>query len=117
MAELPLPLLPPSYILDESDPDIIVLRRSDGSFVAAFSSRGATREGIIEAAQEDYQRILDQRLTGGETPSIEELPEHVVIVGGAGTIVAVNEAWRRFAQDNGGDPKQGLGRGQLPGSL
>jgi hypothetical protein len=112
-----LPPLPTSYYLDESDPDLLVLRRSDGSFVAAFSARSATAESIVEVAKEDYQRILDQRLTGGETPSFEELPEHVAIVDGSGTIVAVNEAWRRFAQDNGGDPKQGLGRGQLPGSL
>ena len=28
------------YYLDESDPDIVVLRRQDGSFVAAFSVRG-----------------------------------------------------------------------------
>ena len=27
------------YYLDESDPDIVVLRRQDGSFVAAFSAR------------------------------------------------------------------------------
>jgi hypothetical protein len=46
------------YYLDESDPDIVVLRRQDGSFVAAFSARGATREGIEEAAKEDYRRLL-----------------------------------------------------------
>jgi hypothetical protein len=28
------------YYLDESDPDIVLLRRQDGSFVAAFSARG-----------------------------------------------------------------------------
>ena len=47
------------YYLDESDPDIVVLRRQDGSFVAAFSARGATREGIVEAAKEDYRRLLE----------------------------------------------------------
>ena len=46
------------YHLDESDPDIAVLRRQDGSFVAAFSARGATREGIVEAAKEDYAALL-----------------------------------------------------------
>jgi hypothetical protein len=35
------------YYLHESDPDTLVLRRQDGSFVAAFSARGATREGIV----------------------------------------------------------------------
>jgi hypothetical protein len=47
------------YYLDESDPDIVVLRRQDGAFVAAFSARGATREGIEEAAREDYRRLLE----------------------------------------------------------
>ena len=53
------PLLPKfDYHLDESDPDIAVLRREDGAFVAAFSARGATREGIVEAAREDYLALL-----------------------------------------------------------
>ena len=46
--------LPSSYYLDESDPDILMLCRQDESFVAAFSAQGATREGIVEAAKEDY---------------------------------------------------------------
>jgi hypothetical protein len=47
------------YYLDESDPDIVVLRRQDGAFVAAFSARGATTEGIVEAAKEDYGRLIE----------------------------------------------------------
>jgi hypothetical protein len=48
------------YFLDESDPDVVILRRQDGSFVAAFSARrGATREGIVEAAKEDYGRLVE----------------------------------------------------------
>jgi hypothetical protein len=43
------------YYLDESDPDIITLRRQDGSFAAAFSAQGATKEGIRKAAEDDYQ--------------------------------------------------------------
>jgi hypothetical protein len=55
------PLLFPSfsYYLDESDPDIVVLRRQDGSYVAAFSAMGATREGIVEAAKEDYAALVE----------------------------------------------------------
>jgi hypothetical protein len=34
------------------------LRCQDDSFVATFSARGATREGIIEAAKEDYRRFV-----------------------------------------------------------
>jgi hypothetical protein len=47
------------YFLDESDPDIIVLRRQDGAFVAAFSAQGATREGILEDAKDDYWRVIE----------------------------------------------------------
>src|SRR5918995_1622246 len=47
------------YYLDESDPDVVILRRQDGAFVAAFSARGATKEGILEAAKEDYGRLLE----------------------------------------------------------
>jgi hypothetical protein len=49
-----------NYYLDESDPDVAILRRQDDSFVAAFSARGATKEGIIEAAKEDYRGLLSQ---------------------------------------------------------
>ena len=36
--------------------DIVILRRQeDDSFVAAFSAHGATNEGVIEAAKEDYR--------------------------------------------------------------
>ena len=47
------------YYLDESDPDIVILRRQDGAFAAAFSARGATKEGIVEAAKEDYRKVLE----------------------------------------------------------
>ena len=57
MEELSFPKF--DYHLDESDPDVVILRRQDGSFVAAFSARGATREGIVEAAKEDYGRLVE----------------------------------------------------------
>jgi hypothetical protein len=47
-----------NYYLDESDPDIVILRRQDDSFVAAFSAMGATREGIIGAAKTDYGELI-----------------------------------------------------------
>ena len=49
------------YYLDESDPDIVLLRRQDGAFVAAFSAEGATKEGIDEAAREDYRSLLARK--------------------------------------------------------
>ena len=57
-------LLLPSfnYYLDESDPDVVVLRRQDDSFVAAFSAQGFTKEEIVEAAREDYGRLIQANL-------------------------------------------------------
>jgi hypothetical protein len=49
------------YYIDESDPDVVVLRRQGGSFVAAFSARGGTREGIEEAAKEDYGKLIEAK--------------------------------------------------------
>jgi hypothetical protein len=57
MEELRFPTF--DYYLDESDPDVVIMRRQeDGSFVAAFSVRGATKEGIVEAAKEDYGQLV-----------------------------------------------------------
>jgi hypothetical protein len=93
------------YYLDESDPDVVVLRRQDGSFVAAFSARGATREGIVEAAKEDYRKLLLRvRVRHEQELSLDELPEHTaIVVDNSGAIVAVNRAWKRFAEDNGAE--------------
>ena len=55
--ELLLPMF--DYYIDESDPDILVLRRQDGAFAAAFSAQGATREGLVEAAKEDYWKLIE----------------------------------------------------------
>ena len=60
------PALPAHYALDESDPDVLVLRRQDGTFVAAFSVQGASREGIVEAAKEDYYAALISERGGGD---------------------------------------------------
>jgi hypothetical protein len=93
------------YYLDESDPDILVLRRQNGSFVAAFSAQGAKREGILEAAAEDYRRLISHLRAGRQRATfLDELPEEAAVVEGSGTIVAVNKAWRRFAKDNGTNP-------------
>src|ERR687889_2564660 len=59
MEELTFPTF--DHYLDLSDPDVVLLRRQDGSFVAAFSARGATEECIIEAAKEDRRRWLRSR--------------------------------------------------------
>ena len=64
MDELKFPAF--SYYLDESDPDVLVLRRQDGTFVAAFSAQGATKEGIRRAAEEDYRALV--RAHGASRP-------------------------------------------------
>ncbi len=53
MNEEPL-RLPPGYSLDESDPDVVALRRPDGTTAAVFSAIGATPQAIEEAAREDH---------------------------------------------------------------
>jgi hypothetical protein len=62
------PGLPAHYYLDESDLDVLVLRRQDGTFVAAFSAQGATKEGIVEAAKEDYAALMFEAGGGEEGP-------------------------------------------------
>ena len=57
MEQLLLPKF--DYYIDKTDPDIVILRRQHGSFVDAFSARGATREGIVEAAREDYKKLTE----------------------------------------------------------
>ena len=92
------------YYLDESDPDILVLRRQDGAFVAAFSALAATTEGILEAAKEDYRKLLlGLRVRQEQELSLDEQPEHTAIVDSSGAIVAINKAWKRFARDNGAE--------------
>jgi hypothetical protein len=59
MEELTFPTL--DHYLDLTDPDVVLLRRQDGSFVAAFSARGATEECIIEAAEKDRRKWLRPR--------------------------------------------------------
>jgi hypothetical protein len=60
--------LPRYYFIDESDPDLVVLFRQDGSFVAAFSAWGATKGAIVEAAKEDYYReLLSRGILAGES--------------------------------------------------
>ena len=51
-----------NYYLDESDPDVAILRRQDDSFVAAFSAQGFTRESIVQAAKEDYRQLVQSNL-------------------------------------------------------
>ena len=46
--------LPPGYHV-ELDADLMELRRSDGSLVAAFSARGAAPAEVTRTAEEEYR--------------------------------------------------------------
>ena len=47
--------LPSGYRLDTSDPDILFLRRADGTVVCAFSARGAAAGAVEDAARKDLE--------------------------------------------------------------
>ena len=49
------PYLPSGYRLDETDPDEVVLRREDGSEVAAYSATGADPKKIEREGWEDHR--------------------------------------------------------------
>ena len=58
MQDKPLEL-PPGYVLDVvSDPNVLVLRRLDGSSVAAFSARSADPTEVCRAAEEDQRKLV-----------------------------------------------------------
>jgi hypothetical protein len=62
VAEMYDPRFPPAgYRLDRSDPDVLVLRRGDGTFVAAFSALGATRKAVQRAAEDDWRTHANRR--------------------------------------------------------
>ena len=52
------------YYLDESDPDIVVLRRQVGLFVAAFSAWGPRGRVSWKAAKEDYWKVIETNACG-----------------------------------------------------
>jgi hypothetical protein len=60
------------YYVDESDPDMVILRRQDGAFVATFSASGVTKEGIVEAAKEDYRALLEERRRSDDQATEQE---------------------------------------------
>jgi hypothetical protein len=55
MEPLDEPQLPPSYSLDRTDPEVLVLLCPDGAVVARFSTQGATLEAIEREAWEHYR--------------------------------------------------------------
>jgi LuxR family maltose regulon positive regulatory protein len=70
LQELHFPKL--NYYLDESDPNIVILRRQDSSLVAVFSASGATRKGIVETAKKDYRELIRAQLSRAHPASLTE---------------------------------------------
>jgi hypothetical protein len=48
------PRLPPGYVFDHSDPEVLVLLCPHGEAIARFSTRGATAEAIEREARTHY---------------------------------------------------------------
>jgi hypothetical protein len=63
--------LPPGYVLDVLDPEVVILRREDGSMVWAFSTVGSTTESIRHAAERDMHKQQDasSRRGSSRTPA------------------------------------------------
>ena len=53
--------LPPGYVLDASDPDVLVSRCSDGSSVAAFSTLEPDPTEECRATEEDRRSLHPSR--------------------------------------------------------
>jgi hypothetical protein len=49
------PRLPPGYVLDHSDPDVLLLHCPQGTVVARFSTRGATTQAIEREARTHHR--------------------------------------------------------------
>ena len=49
------PRLQPGYVLNRSDPDVLVLQDSHGGVVARFSTQGATAEAVEREARVHYK--------------------------------------------------------------
>ena len=49
--------LPKGCCMDRLDPDILILNREDGTFVAVFSASVVTIQGILEAIKEDKGKV------------------------------------------------------------
>jgi hypothetical protein len=60
--------LPSGYVLDILDPEVVILRREDGSMVGPFSTAGATPVSIRHAADRDMDG-LHTSSNGGSSPT------------------------------------------------
>ena len=95
-------------------------RRKDGSsFPVEISVQYKQEQGGFQVA---FLRDITERKRTEEALRRSEvfakcvlnaLAAHIAVVDEQGTIVAVNDAWRRFARENGGDPAAYVGTNYL----
>jgi PAS domain S-box-containing protein len=124
-------------IIEEGDPVVTIEvqdigRRADddGRMHRAHCYPLTSRDGTVRGMSIVIDKIADQgsaparrqnRAERGEAPSpgdgkalnravLNSLQDHVAVVDRAGNILAVNEAWKRFARENGGEAEV-LGKG------
>ena len=99
---------------DETAVDLAALRSGATEFLRKdeLTPRrlGRTIQYMVER---DYYRRRAQRLDTLARSVLRALPDHLAVLDGDGRIVAVNEAWRAFARQNGGDPDGYVGRSYL----
>ena len=70
----------------------------------------AGRVFLLRSAEEQLRRKEAHK----QTALLNALPAHIAVLDAQGVIVAVNEAWRRFANENGlRDAQHGVGRNYL----
>lgn len=97
------------------------LRRYDGEYRWVFSHGaplflpdGAFTGYIGSCIDISGRRQVEQRLRESESLKqsvVDALPEHLAVLDRKGTIIAVNQAWQRFAVENDVDPQRGVGLG------
>ncbi|MCC5887031.1 MAG: PAS domain S-box protein [Gammaproteobacteria bacterium] len=74
------------------------------------------RAQLLPGAQDALQReeLLQGQFAAQRAAILDALPSHIALIDQRGTIIAVNEAWRRFGRDNANpDPDHGVGSNYL----
>jgi signal transduction histidine kinase len=89
------------------------LKAGERRFLEATMARYRTEESCNEVRQQLAEKNrAEQELRGAHQllqAALDALSKHVAILDDQGTIIAVNQAWRRFADENGFVANYGLG--------